>query len=125
MIPELHLTVLPVFIPMTAGVLGLICYKLPRVQAWIALAGMASALIASLALLGQVRGAPYPLVFQAGGWEAPFGITFVADLVPSGQMNAQKELLYQQITQVAELAKTLGIDVEEIHRLLDEMWEKK
>jgi GntR family transcriptional regulator len=48
--------------------------------------------------------------------------TFVADHIPSGQMNAQKQVLYQQIAQVAELAKTLGIDVEEVHRLLDEMW---
>ena len=48
--------------------------------------------------------------------------TFVADHIPSGQMNSQKQVLYQQITQVAELAKTLGIDVEEVHRLLDEMW---
>ena len=48
--------------------------------------------------------------------------TFVADHVPSGQMDAQKEVLYQQIAQVTELAKTLGIDIEEVHRLLDEMW---
>src|SRR5512136_1358786 len=49
--------------------------------------------------------------------------TFVADRIPSGQMSAQKKVLYQQIAQVAELAKTLGIDVKEVHRLLGEMWE--
>jgi DNA-binding GntR family transcriptional regulator len=49
--------------------------------------------------------------------------TFVADRLPSGQMNAQRQVLHQQIAQVAELAKTLGIDAEEVHRLLDEMWE--
>ena len=48
--------------------------------------------------------------------------TFVADHIPSGQMSSQKQVLYQQITQVTELAKTLGIDAEEVHRLLDEMW---
>ena len=48
--------------------------------------------------------------------------TFIADHIPSGQMNSQRQLLYQQIEQVAELAKTLGIDMEEVHRLLDEMW---
>jgi GntR family transcriptional regulator len=50
--------------------------------------------------------------------------TFVADHIPSGQMNSQKQVLYQQITQVTELAKTLGIDVEEVHHLLDESWER-
>jgi DNA-binding IclR family transcriptional regulator len=37
-------------------------------------------------------------------------------------MNAQRQVLHQQIAQAAELAKTLGMDVEEVHRLLDEMW---
>jgi DNA-binding transcriptional regulator YhcF (GntR family) len=49
--------------------------------------------------------------------------TFVADHVPSGQMSVQRQVLCQQIAQAAELAKTLGMDVEEVHRLLDEMWE--
>ena len=46
--------------------------------------------------------------------------TFVADRGPTGQMRAQRELLQQQIAQVAELAKTLGVAPEEIHQLLDE-----
>jgi GntR family transcriptional regulator len=46
--------------------------------------------------------------------------TFVAERVPTGQMKAQRELLRQQIAQVAELAKTLGIDSDELHQLLDE-----
>lgn len=46
--------------------------------------------------------------------------TFVADCVPSGQMKAQRQLLLQQITQVAELAKTLGVEPEEVHQLLDD-----
>jgi GntR family transcriptional regulator len=49
--------------------------------------------------------------------------TFVADRVPTGQMKAQRQVLRQQITKAAELAKTLGLDVEELHQLLDEMWE--
>ena len=46
--------------------------------------------------------------------------TFVADSVPTGQMKAQRQLLRQEIARVAELAKTLGVDAEEIHHLLDE-----
>jgi DNA-binding transcriptional regulator YhcF (GntR family) len=50
--------------------------------------------------------------------------TFVADRIPSGQMNVQRQVLCQQIAQAAELAKTLGMNVEKVHRLLDEMWEQ-
>ena len=46
--------------------------------------------------------------------------TFVADRVPTGQMKAQRQLLRQQIARAAELARTLGVDAEEVHRLLDE-----
>ena len=46
--------------------------------------------------------------------------TFVADRVPTGQMKVQRQLLRQQIARLAELANTLGVDAEEVHRLLDE-----
>ncbi len=46
--------------------------------------------------------------------------TFVADRVPTGQMQTQRELLRQQIARVAELAQTLGVTPEEIHQLLEE-----
>jgi GntR family transcriptional regulator len=45
--------------------------------------------------------------------------TFVADRVPTGQMRTQRELLRQQIVRVVELAKTLGVEPEELHQLLD------
>jgi GntR family transcriptional regulator len=48
--------------------------------------------------------------------------TFVADHVPTGQMQAQRKLLLQQIARVAELAKTLGVEPEELHQLLDEVF---
>ena len=46
--------------------------------------------------------------------------TFVAHHVPTGQMRAQRELLRQQIARAAELAKTLGVEPEELHQLLQE-----
>lgn len=46
--------------------------------------------------------------------------TFVADRVPSGHLKAQRQLLRQEIARVAEMAKTLGVDAAELHRLLDE-----
>ena len=39
--------------------------------------------------------------------------TFVADRVPTGQMQAQRELLRQEIVGVAQLAETLGVDAKE------------
>ena len=46
--------------------------------------------------------------------------TFVTDRVPTGQMKAQRQLLRQEIARAVELAKTLGVDAEELHRLLDD-----
>ena len=46
--------------------------------------------------------------------------TFVADRAPTGQMRAQRELLRQQLARTAELAKTLGVEPEELHQLLQE-----
>ena len=50
--------------------------------------------------------------------------TFVADRVPTGQMRAQRELLRQQIARTAELAKTLGVEPDELHQLLQETLDK-
>jgi GntR family transcriptional regulator len=50
--------------------------------------------------------------------------TFVADRVPSGQMKTQRRLLHEQIARSVELAKTLGMDADEIHQLLNELWEQ-
>ena len=77
----LHIVIAPVLIPAISGVIGLLCYRRPGLQSWIALTGMIASLIFSMVLLTQVRGAQMPLVFQAGGWQAPFGISFVADLL--------------------------------------------
>jgi GntR family transcriptional regulator len=49
--------------------------------------------------------------------------TYVADRVPTGQMKAQRQLLRQEIARAAELARTLGVDAEEVHRLIDEVLE--
>ena len=47
--------------------------------------------------------------------------TFVADRVPTGQMKAQRQRLRQEIARMAELAKTLGVEPKEVHRLLEEV----
>ena len=45
------------------------------------MASMLISLVSSLWLLAAVWGGGVPLVFQSGGWTAPFGITLVADLL--------------------------------------------
>jgi len=50
--------------------------------------------------------------------------TFVADRVPSGQLRQQRKLLREQIARVVELAKTLGVEPEELHQLFQEMLDK-
>jgi len=51
--------------------------------------------------------------------------TFVADRAPSGQLRKQRELLRQQIARVAELAKTLGVDPDQLYQLLRDVWDKE
>ena len=50
--------------------------------------------------------------------------TFVADRIPTGQMKTQRRLLREQIARSVELAKTLGMEAEETHELLDEIWKE-
>ena len=76
-----HLVILPILIPLSAGVIGIVFYRLPRFQAWLALAAMALSLACSVFLFATVLKTGQPLVLQAGGWPAPFGISFVADLL--------------------------------------------
>ena len=51
--------------------------------------------------------------------------TFVADHLPDGQLRKQRELLRQQIARVAELAKTLRVDPDELHQLLQDTLDKE
>ncbi len=46
--------------------------------------------------------------------------TFVAERVPTGQMKAQRRRLKLEIARLAELAQTLGVEPEELHRMMDE-----
>ena len=72
------LLVLPVGIPLLTLALCAICARRPALQRAISLAGSAALLAASLALLANVTDGTV-LATQLGAWEAPFGISFVAD----------------------------------------------
>ena len=74
-----HLVLLPVVIPLTGAIVSLLLRARQRIQSLWSLGAMASALAASLALLAEVWDRGAPVVYQSGGWPAPFGITLVGD----------------------------------------------
>ena len=76
-----HLVLLPILIPLTGTAVGLALYRWRKVQAWWSLGVMLTALASGSWLLAQVWQGGQPLVFQSGGWAAPFGISLVADLL--------------------------------------------
>ena len=70
---------LPVLVPLFAAALGLVAWRSGRAQRFIAVAGSAGLLAVGIALLVAVERDGIQTL-QVGGWEAPFGITMVADL---------------------------------------------
>ncbi|MBX3372834.1 MAG: Na+/H+ antiporter subunit D [Phycisphaeraceae bacterium] len=76
------LLVLPILIPLTAAALGLTAWKRPGLQRSISVAGAMALLVASVMLLAATNRGDV-LATQMGGWEAPYGITIVADILSS------------------------------------------
>ena len=72
-----------VVMPSTIPFLGMaIALVLPtRLKRWWSLGILSLSLLISVWLLAEVWQGGEPIVFQAGGWLAPFGITFVADML--------------------------------------------
>jgi multicomponent Na+:H+ antiporter subunit D len=78
---ESFLPVVPILLPIMGAMVTLLLRKRPRAQAGWALLVMAASFAASLWLLLSVWQRGAPLVYQSGGWPAPFGISLVADLL--------------------------------------------
>jgi multicomponent Na+:H+ antiporter subunit D len=74
------LPVLPILVPLAAAVLTLAAGGAPRVRRAVSVAGAAAVCAAGLALLARVWEHGIQVV-QVGAWQAPFGITLVADLL--------------------------------------------
>ncbi len=70
---------LPVLVPLFAAALGLLAWRSGRAQRLIALAGSGVLLAVAIVLLIVVERDGIQSI-QVGGWQAPFGITMVADL---------------------------------------------
>jgi multicomponent Na+:H+ antiporter subunit D len=70
----------PILVPLVTAALALLAWRSLRAQEALSIAGATGLLAVAAALLAHVaRGGI--LVAQAGDWPAPFGITFVADLL--------------------------------------------
>lgn len=78
-----HLPILPFLLPFLGGITALLCQSHRSLKITVAILAMMLALVSSFHMLISVRALGQPLVFQVGGWAAPFGITIVADLLAS------------------------------------------
>ena len=75
-----HLVLFPILIPLTGGAVALLLRRQRGVQASWSFGTMLVSLAASSWLLWAVW-QDGPVVFQSGGWIAPFGISLVGDLL--------------------------------------------
>jgi len=71
---------LPLFLPFVTAVLCLTWWKDRRIQGWLSVAGLGVMFVTALQLLFTVRAEGIQVV-NAGGWDAPFGIVLVVDLL--------------------------------------------
>jgi multicomponent Na+:H+ antiporter subunit D len=76
----MKLLVLPILVPLSTAAVLMLAPKRPAVQRWIGLGGACLLLASALILFFRVNAAGVQ-VLQVGNWPAPFGITFVADLL--------------------------------------------
>jgi multicomponent Na+:H+ antiporter subunit D len=75
------LVILPILIPLFGAVVALLLrHKRPLRDGW-TLAVMVVSMLVSFWLLAVVWQNGEPLVYQPGGWPAPFGISLVADML--------------------------------------------
>lgn len=76
---EDNLALLPIAIPLIGAMLTLLLGEWRRVRAVVAVSMMFISLGISCFLLIQVMRTGEPVVFQAGGWAFPYGITLIGD----------------------------------------------
>ena len=72
------LAIWPVIIPLAAAALAVLVRRQPALQRGVMEAAVAAMLVAAVLLLARTRGGDV-IVMKFGGWERPFGVTFVAD----------------------------------------------
>lgn len=71
---------LPVLLPLLSGAISLLFWRSRPVQRFIAVGGNMALLVVSVWLFIATLSDDY-ITMQMGGWPAPFGITFIADML--------------------------------------------
>src|SRR5262245_13706851 len=78
----MNVLVLPIVTPLLTAAILLLAPRKPILQRWISFLGSLFIAVSSGLVFVRVRQDGF-IVLQAGGWQAPFGITLVADLLAS------------------------------------------
>ncbi len=78
----MNLVIYPIIVPMAFAVIMLFFWKNVIVQRYLNVGGALVSLVVSILLIDRVLDADV-IFLQVGNWEAPFGITLVADLLSS------------------------------------------
>jgi multicomponent Na+:H+ antiporter subunit D len=74
------LLILPLLVPLISATLGILARHHVAAQRWISIAGITLYLVIAFVIINQILDQGY-LTTQIGGWQAPYGITLVADLL--------------------------------------------
>lgn len=93
---EQLLLILALGIPFVTGIIDLIYRHTYRFQHVVTLSGATLSVVVAFLLLGRVATGG-PVALQSGGWEAPFGITLVADTL-SAIMVTMGAMVYWCVT---------------------------
>ncbi len=75
-----NLLILPLIIPLLTATLGILTRQHVNVQRWVSVLGMTLYFMVGFALINQVLELDY-ISIQLGGWQAPYGITLIADIL--------------------------------------------
>ncbi len=74
------LLILPLLVPLISATLGIMAREHIVIQRWISLTGVTMHLIVGFVIIAQVLELDY-ISLQVGGWQAPYGITLIADIL--------------------------------------------
>ena len=76
-----HLVILPFIIPLAAAAVGVLLHKQWRTQAAWSFGALLTSCAITYYLLFTIYQSGQPIVFQMGGWAAPFGISIMGDVL--------------------------------------------
>ena len=75
------LVILPILLPLTGAAVAILLRRKRAWQAGWTLIVMVASMLFSFLLLATLWQGGDPLVYQSGGWPAPFGISLVGDML--------------------------------------------